>query len=616
MVSDRALYGSALKLLTDPVTSPRCIPITGTHMLPSACNPHPRPRATPTPPPPPPPPPPLAPPLLLLPPVQSISPFPSPPRTPFTFAFAPCFIPYSRTPTRHQPHPPLRPFLAGHPMSQPLCLPPLHIPSLPAFHPAPLPIHPPPPNPPSHSPISPHPLSHLLRSPQPILPFLPFSPTSPPISPFPLNPSSHFHVPSLHATRASPAPPQPHMPSLPSSHPPSHRLPAGLQAPRGSSTPSACCSPTRARWRSPIGSTPSPPASCAPGGSCHWAGPNLGARGVKGEGRGLPRREEGKGRMGVWHLDVCHGDLPACRLSQPSYLWLSTVTCSYLCAIVSCVAPLHCSPQPHCMLFTFSHHLLSRLSFCLPCFPSPSPPQPTVPFATRLYCLASRHNAPSHPCPFFSRDLLSPSSSPLMVALQQRIKAHLQAYLGDHQRWKQHTASVISFAPTPLTLFSPPCALACRRIKAHMQSYLRDHQRWKQHAAAVIPFASIVPPGSPSELLCLSHLAALLGFTTVGGAAQGAAQGVAQGAAEGFGLDASQSSEGGRRAGAVDVRAVSKALAQLPVPTGWAPDLVMKLWPRHKSKGGSERGLTREERSELQQFVESLALPATTASKE
>ncbi|CAI5491152.1 unnamed protein product [Closterium sp. Naga37s-1] len=102
------------------------------------------------------------------------------------------------------------------------------------------------------------------------------------------------------------------------------------------------------------------------------------------------------------------------------------------------------------------------------------------------------------------------------------------------------------------------------RIKAHMQSYLRDHYRWKQHAAAVIPLASIVPPGSPSELLCLSHLAALLGLQTVERAAAGAA--------EGSGLEAIQTLEGREGAGgrAVDVRVVSRALAQLPVPTAHA----------------------------------------------
>ncbi|CAI5955143.1 unnamed protein product [Closterium sp. NIES-65] len=188
------------------------------------------------------------------------------------------------------------------------------------------------------------------------------------------------------------------------------------------------------------------------------------------------------------------------------------------------------------------------------------------------------------------------------------------------------------------------------RIKAHMQSYLRDHYRWKQHAAAVIPLASIVPPGSPSELLCLSHLAALLGLQTVEGAAAGAA--------EGSGLEAIQTLEGREGAGgrAVDVRVVSRALAQLPVPTvptvslyfhpsshvllqphpsppnflvgcsppsnlpptltaGCSPDPVTKLWPRHKSKGGSARALTGEERAELQQFVASLAPPASAPTK-
>ncbi|CAI5979464.1 unnamed protein product [Closterium sp. NIES-65] len=160
------------------------------------------------------------------------------------------------------------------------------------------------------------------------------------------------------------------------------------------------------------------------------------------------------------------------------------------------------------------------------------------------------------------------------------------------------------------------------RIKAHMQAYLRDHQRWKQHAAAVIPLASIVPPGSPSELLCLSRLAALLGLITMEGKAEGTAEGAADGKGEGSGLEASLGSVGGGRAGgrAVDVRGVSRALAQLPVPTGWAPDPVTKLWPRHKgaahaSKGGAARGLTGEERAELQQFEESLA-PAASESTE
>ncbi|CAI7732689.1 unnamed protein product [Closterium sp. NIES-53] len=105
------------------------------------------------------------------------------------------------------------------------------------------------------------------------------------------------------------------------------------------------------------------------------------------------------------------------------------------------------------------------------------------------------------------------------------------------------------------------------RIKAHLQSYLHDHQRWKQHAAAVIPLASIMPPGSPSELLYLSRLAALLGLATVEGAAERA---VAEGVPEGSGLEASLSSVGRGRGGgrAVDVCAVSRALAQLPLPTG------------------------------------------------
>ncbi|CAI5496963.1 unnamed protein product [Closterium sp. Naga37s-1] len=50
-----------------------------------------------------------------------------------------------------------------------------------------------------------------------------------------------------------------------------------------------------------------------------------------------------------------------------------------------------------------------------------------------------------------------------------------------------------------------------------MQAFVGDQHRWKKHAAAVIPFASIVPPGSPSELPCLSRLAALLGLSTVQG---------------------------------------------------------------------------------------------------
>ncbi|CAI5951817.1 unnamed protein product [Closterium sp. NIES-65] len=132
----------------------------------------------------------------------------------------------------------------------------------------------------------------------------------------------------------------------------------------------------------------------------------------------------------------------------------------------------------------------------------------------------------------------------------------------------------------------------------------------------------------------------------------------AAGAAEGSGLEAIQTLEGreGADGRAVDVRVVSRALAQLPVPTvptvslyfppsshvllqphpsppnflvgcsppsnlpptltaGWAPDPVTKLWPRHKSKRGSARALTGEERAELQQFVASLAPPASAPTK-
>ncbi|CAI5983947.1 unnamed protein product [Closterium sp. NIES-64] len=222
--------------------------------------------------------------------------------------------------------------------------------------------------------------------------------------------------------------------------------------------------------------------------------------------------------------------------------------------------------------------------------------------------------------------------------------------------WLPHSMPATRPTAISLLVFQPAfhyfnlptlCMPAFRRIKAHMQSYLRDHYRWKQHAAAVIPLASIVPPGSPSELLCLSHLAALLGLQTVEGAAAGAA--------EGSGLEAIQTLEGREGAGgrAVDVRVVSRALAQLPVPTvslyfhpsshvllqphpsppnflvgcsppsnlpptltaGCSPDPVTKLWPRHKSKGGSARALTGEERAELQQFVASLAPPASAPTK-
>ncbi|CAI5497022.1 unnamed protein product [Closterium sp. Naga37s-1] len=196
--------------------------------------------------------------------------------------------------------------------------------------------------------------------------------------------------------------------------------------------------------------------------------------------------------------------------------------------------------------------------------------------------------------------------SPLFLTLSHALP---QSHQGHPSHCKLWTKNVFYLA-----------LLVHPRIKAHMQAYLCDHHRWKQHAAAVIPLASIVPPGSPSELLCLSRLAALLGLTTLEGAAERAA---AEGVPEGSELEANLSSvgRGGGGARAVNLRAVSSALAQLPLPTGWAPDPVTKLWPRHKGlahadKGGSARGLTREERVELQQFVESLAPPDASAPTE
>ncbi|CAI5986307.1 unnamed protein product [Closterium sp. NIES-64] len=117
-----------------------------------------------------------------------------------------------------------------------------------------------------------------------------------------------------------------------------------------------------------------------------------------------------------------------------------------------------------------------------------------------------------------------------------------------------------------------PHSMPC--IKAHMQAYLRDHHCWKQHVALIIPFASIVPLGSPSELLCLSRLAALLGLFSMEGEALGSAKGVVEGVAEWeaewSGLEGSERSEERGTAGgrAVSAHAVSRALAQLLVPTG------------------------------------------------
>ncbi|GJP77466.1 hypothetical protein CLOP_g7854 [Closterium sp. NIES-67] len=151
-------------------------------------------------------------------------------------------------------------------------------------------------------------------------------------------------------------------------------------------------------------------------------------------------------------------------------------------------------------------------------------------------------------------------------------------------------------------------------IKAHLQSYLSDHRRWKQHAALVIPFPAIVPPGSDSELHCLSRLATLLGLNvqeSAQGSAEGPAKGSAEGSAKGSAVEVTVCGAGRGRGGgrAVDVRAVSRALAQLPLPTGWGPDPVTKLWPRHirssphPSRRAAATGLTREEREEVQQVV-------------
>ncbi|CAI5491172.1 unnamed protein product [Closterium sp. Naga37s-1] len=239
---------------------------------------------------------------------------------------------------------------------------------------------------------------------------------------------------------------------------------------------------------------------------------------------------------------------------------------------------------------------------------------PPLPAASHLVCVIYSTTPALRPSPLSTLvSAFPPSSSPSRMHSRTRISVPLRAL--DEER----VLPLPSPSPVPLfiTLTFPPLCMPAR-IKAHMQAYLRDHQRWKQHAAAVIPLASIVPPGSPSELLCLSRLAALLGLSTLEGAAERA-----EGVSEGSGLEASLSSVGRGRGGgrAVDVRAVSRALAQLPVPTGWAPDPVTKLWPRHKGsahagKGGSARGLTREERAELQQFVESLTPPDASAPKE
>ncbi|CAI5961269.1 unnamed protein product [Closterium sp. NIES-64] len=254
----------------------------------------------------------------------------------------------------------------------------------------------------------------------------------------------------------------------------------------------------------------------------------------------------------------------------------------------------------------------------------------------------------------------------------------------------------VGWLPHSMPLSHPACreSPSMPRIKAHMQAYLRDHQRWKQHAAAVIPLASIVPPGSPSELLCLSPPRCnSWGSSPMEGKAEGTAEGAADGKGKGLGLRRVWAvwGEGGlvggqwtcvacqepllscqfpqvrpfallsvlRRRLAIQeescglkaspllmLSAPLPSLIMLPSPlyalpcpptspplvghpppdppptltAGWAPDPVTKLWPRHKgaahaSKGGAARGLTGEERAELQQFEESLA-PAASESTE
>ncbi|CAI5979574.1 unnamed protein product [Closterium sp. NIES-65] len=152
---------------------------------------------------------------------------------------------------------------------------------------------------------------------------------------------------------------------------------------------------------------------------------------------------------------------------------------------------------------------------------------------------------------------------------------------------RAHFSSSLSFTVPPSLYLNLPFPLHARMqvhqglfailpacIKAHMQAYLRDHHCWKQHVALIIPFASIVPLGSPSELLCLSRLAALLGLFSMEGEALGSAKGVVEGVAEWeaewSGLEGSERSEERGTAGgrAVSAHAVSRALAQLLVPTG------------------------------------------------
>ncbi|CAI7817878.1 unnamed protein product [Closterium sp. NIES-54] len=448
---------------------------------------------------------------------------------------------------------------------------------------------------------------------------------------------------------------------------------------------SISASKLRARGLTPL-------RSCRPGGEGRGEGGGGGSAELGGRGDGEGVRMDGGEWGGVsvvvktheWVEGWEHGVWPS-TLPRPQFC----VTCE----------PLHHSLRPPCT--THCAHLAwisssppPLLHPPLPRIPlspaSPSPPHPPVP---RIPLSPASPSPPHPPVPRIS---FSPmSSKPLLATPTIPVPAHVHCHTHIDAGG---SSSVITFTRFSLAIFrlSPPLPAASHlvcatpfiysttpaarpsasstlvsafppssspsrmhsrtriratrptassgrrtRIKAHLQSYLHDHQRWKQHAAAVIPLASIMPPGSPSELLYLSRLAALLGLATVEGAAERA---VAEGVPEGSGLEASLSSVGRGRGGgrAVDVCAVRTLLPSPlfppppllllighsppsnlpPTPTaGWAPDPVTKLWPCHKGlahadKGGSARGLTREERVELQQFVESLAPPDASAPNE